>query len=197
MVGRLNHRQAWLVALALVSVWSIPLSLLAQGSSGMASGVVKDAKGTPVDGATVVLQSADSNRKIEVKTNKKGEHFQLGLPPGNYTPHCNQRRPRFGLTPSRIQADQTLKSELVILDKKAAAAASAVGREARPRPPKSRPSRPFSTRASPQGAGRHDEAIAKFTEAAGLSATCYDCFNNIGFMHVQKKEYDKAEAAQL
>ena len=44
-------------------------------------------------------------------------------------------------------------------------------------------------------ANNHDEAITKFTAAAGLNATCYDCYYNIAFSEMQKKEYDKAEAA--
>jgi hypothetical protein len=40
----------------------------------------------------------------------------------------------------------------------------------------------------------NDEAIAKFTEAAGM-VPGYDCLANVGFNHAQKKEYDQAEAA--
>jgi|SoiMethySBSTD1v2_1073268.scaffolds.fasta_scaffold00057_59 tetratricopeptide (TPR) repeat protein len=199
MVGRLNRRQTWLVALALVAVWSAPLSLLAQGSSGMASGVVKDAKGNPVDGATVVFASAESNRKIETKTNKKGEYFQLGLAPGNYSLSASKGDLASVPTPTRILSDQTLKSELVIVDKKAAASAAAAASDAG----KAEAAKvaaftaAFEAGVAASSAGKHDDAIAKFTEAFGMSATCYDCYNNIGYAYVQKKEYDKAEAAYM
>ncbi len=199
MVRRLNHRQTWLVALALVAVWSVPLSLLAQGSSGMAQGVVKDAKGVPVEGATVVFAAADSNRKIETKTNKKGEYFQLGLAPGSYTVGAVKGDLASVTTPTQIRAGQTFKSDFVMLDKKTAAAASAANTEAG----KAEAAKvaaftaAFEAGVTASGANRHDEAIAKFTEAAGLSTTCYDCFNNIGYAYTQTKDYEKAEAAYL
>jgi len=61
MVGRMNRRQIWFAVLALVAVWSMPLSVAAQGSSGMASGVVKDAKGTPIDGAELAETPCESD----------------------------------------------------------------------------------------------------------------------------------------
>ena len=36
-------------------------------------------------------------------------------------------------------------------------------------------------------AGNHDEAIAKFTAAAALSPTCFDCYNNIGFSYTPEE----------
>ncbi len=44
-------------------------------------------------------------------------------------------------------------------------------------------------------AGRHDEAIEKFNAGVAINPKCYDCYDNIGFAHMQKKEYDKAEEA--
>ena len=44
-------------------------------------------------------------------------------------------------------------------------------------------------------AGNLDEAIAKFTHGTELSATCADCYYNIGYAYSQKKDYEKAEAA--
>jgi tetratricopeptide (TPR) repeat protein len=44
-------------------------------------------------------------------------------------------------------------------------------------------------------AGRHDEAIEKFNGGIAINPKCYDCYDNIGFAHMQKKEYDKAEEA--
>ena len=44
-------------------------------------------------------------------------------------------------------------------------------------------------------AGKHDEAIEKFNQAAETLPNCNDCYNNVGFSYTQKKEWDKAEAA--
>ena len=200
MVGRLNRRRTWLVAFALLAAWSVPQPAAAQGSSGMASGVVKDAKGQPVEGATVTFQSTESTRKIETKTNRRGEYFQLGLAPGNYTLSAVKGELLSPPMPARILSDQTLKSELVILDKKMAAAAGAAGGDAAAKEAAAKVAAfttTFEAGVAASGAGRQDEAIQKFTEALALSASCYDCHNNIGYAYLQKKEYDKAEAAYL
>src|SRR5690349_20703436 len=56
----------------------------AQGS-GTARGKVMDDKGQAVEGATVVLDyQGGVTRKFTVKSNKKGEFTQVGLPPGPY-----------------------------------------------------------------------------------------------------------------
>ena len=57
---------------------------LAQGS-GTARGKVVDDKGQAIEGAAVVLDfQGGVTRKFTVKTNKKGEYTQVGLPPGPY-----------------------------------------------------------------------------------------------------------------
>ena len=44
-------------------------------------------------------------------------------------------------------------------------------------------------------AGRHDEAIAKFTEVVGKIPNCVDCYYNIGVAHAAKQQYTEAEVA--
>jgi hypothetical protein len=36
-------------------------------------------------------------------------------------------------------------------------------------------------------AGCHDEAIEKFNAGVAINPKCYDCYDNIGFAHMQKK----------
>jgi tetratricopeptide (TPR) repeat protein len=69
---------AVMVALAYMPV------ALAQ-ATGTVKGVVKDEKGVPIPNAVVQYQSAETGRKYELKTNKKGEFFSLGVAPGKYT----------------------------------------------------------------------------------------------------------------
>ena len=201
MVGRLNRRRAWVVALALLLSWSVSRPAAAQGSSGMAAGTVKDAKGTPVEGAIVVFQSTESTRKIETKTDKKGEFFQLGLAPGNYTISASKGDLASVPSPTRILSDQTLKTEMVLVDKKAAASAAAAGGgDAAAKAAAAKVAEfttTFEAGVAASSAGRQDEAIEKFTAALTLSPGCYDCHNNIGYAYLQKKEYDKAEASYL
>jgi tetratricopeptide (TPR) repeat protein len=46
-------------------------------------------------------------------------------------------------------------------------------------------------------ASNHDVAIEKFTAAADLLPNCYDCYYNIGYAQLQKKDEKQAEAAWL
>src|SRR3954471_1662718 len=58
----------------------------ASAQSGQVKGKVVDAKGQPVEGATITITNVEtSGRKLTTKTNKKGEYIQIGLQPGNYT----------------------------------------------------------------------------------------------------------------
>ena len=58
-------------------------SALAQ-ASGTVKGVAKDAQGNPLADAVVVYANQDNGQKYNLKTNKKGEYFSLGLTPGQY-----------------------------------------------------------------------------------------------------------------
>jgi tetratricopeptide (TPR) repeat protein len=58
-------------------------SLLAQ-ASGTVKGVCKDTTGAPIVDGVVVYANLDNGQKYNLKTNKKGEYFSLGLSPGSY-----------------------------------------------------------------------------------------------------------------
>ncbi len=47
-------------------------------------GTLKDAQGKPVEGANVQLYDKETGRKINIKSNKKGELLNIGVPPGSY-----------------------------------------------------------------------------------------------------------------
>jgi len=53
-------------------------------ASGTVKGVCKDPQGTPIPDAVVVWANMDNGQKYNLKTNKKGEYFSLGLTPGKY-----------------------------------------------------------------------------------------------------------------
>jgi tetratricopeptide (TPR) repeat protein len=46
-------------------------------------------------------------------------------------------------------------------------------------------------------ANQHDVAIEKFNAAAAIVPNCHDCYYNIGFAYLQKKDDKQAEAAWL
>jgi tetratricopeptide (TPR) repeat protein len=53
-------------------------------SSGTVQGTCKDAQGNPIADAIVVYNNQDNGQKYQLKTNKKGQYFSLGLSPGKY-----------------------------------------------------------------------------------------------------------------
>jgi tetratricopeptide (TPR) repeat protein len=53
-------------------------------ATGTVKGVCKDAQGNPIAGANLEWNNTDNGRKYNLKTNKKGEYFSLGIEPGKY-----------------------------------------------------------------------------------------------------------------
>ena len=69
MVRRNRGRQ--LVADCLVALVALALALPAAAQDGIGQGKVTDAKGQPVEGATVTIELAGSGRKFETKTEQE------------------------------------------------------------------------------------------------------------------------------
>src|SRR5271170_7600030 len=53
-------------------------------TTGSVKGICKDVDGNPIVGAEVEWTSTDTGHKYDLKTNKKGEYFSLGISPGKY-----------------------------------------------------------------------------------------------------------------
>jgi tetratricopeptide (TPR) repeat protein len=74
------------VAILFLAILALGLSVppaFAQ-ASGTVKGVCRDAQGNPVVDGVVVWTNMDNGQKYNIKTNKKGEYFSLGLSPGKY-----------------------------------------------------------------------------------------------------------------
>jgi tetratricopeptide (TPR) repeat protein len=74
------------LSMALVVVIAMGLaapSAVAQ-TTGSVKGVCKDVDGNPLVQADVEWTSTDTGHKYDLKTNKKGEYFSLGITPGKY-----------------------------------------------------------------------------------------------------------------
>jgi tetratricopeptide (TPR) repeat protein len=188
MVRRLNGRLPWLVACAAVVSLVLVSPALAQ-STGMVRGVVKDASGKPVEGATVSMTADANNRRFDTKSDKKGEFIQIGLPPGAYKVTAEKDKVASAVTPVTVRIAPGSPITLVLgagggpgLSPEAAAKAAAMKKS-------------FEEGVTASRAGNHDAAIASFQAAAELNPNCFDCYYNIAFSHLQKKEYDKAEAS--
>ena len=70
------------VAAAIVIAGMLATPLMAEVVTVL--GTCRDANGQPIVGATVELLNTETGQKIDLKTNKKGEYFSLGVPIGNY-----------------------------------------------------------------------------------------------------------------
>jgi tetratricopeptide (TPR) repeat protein len=149
-------------------------------------GTVVDAQNKPVDGATVAIESVDTGRTVQTKTDKKGEFMQIGLQTGNYKVTVTKDKVGTDSKPARIS--QGTPAELAFrlapagaatADNKEAAAIQAAAQAG----------------AAALGAGNYDEAIAKFNEVVAKVPTCSDCYTRIGSAYLAKKQYDDAETA--
>lgn len=65
----------------LLGVCAVPLA----AQLGTVKGYAKDENGKPIADAVVEYTNLDNGRKIEIKTNNKGEYFSVGVPPGTYS----------------------------------------------------------------------------------------------------------------
>ncbi|MBV8052832.1 MAG: tetratricopeptide repeat protein [Acidobacteriaceae bacterium] len=72
------------ILLSLISVLCVVPTVVAQ-NTGTVKGVCKDIEGKPIADAQVEWTNQDNGRKYDLKTNKKGEYFSLGITPGKYT----------------------------------------------------------------------------------------------------------------
>lgn len=148
-------------------------------------GKVVDAQNKPVDGATVAIESVDTNRKVTTKTDKKGEFTQIGLQTGDYKVTVSKDKVGTDTKPAHISQGRPLELSFTLAaggpapDDKAAA----------------------ELRATAQGAidalhaGNNDEAIAKFNDVIAKVPTCGDCYYNLGVAYTNKKQYDDAVTA--
>src|SRR5262245_16704789 len=84
--GTMVRRHAWPLWV-LMGVLGVALAIApsaAAQTSGTVRGIVTDAKGEPVEGATVTITGEATGRKYQSRTNRRGEFIQIGLTVGPY-----------------------------------------------------------------------------------------------------------------
>jgi tetratricopeptide (TPR) repeat protein len=190
MVGtRLVNRILTLCALVLaVAIVAAP----AFAQTGQVKGRVVDAENKPVDGAKVTVQQTDTNSKFDLKTNKKGEYMQIGVPPGTYKIVVEKdgltstKTQRIGLDMAEVNFTLKKGGDMSEMSKedRAKAEAKVAGIKAA-----------YAEAAALANAGKYDEAIAKFNEVIGQVPKCTECYIGIGAANREKKDYAASEAA--
>ena len=76
-------RSLIVLLLTMVSAGVVAIPVFAQDFAQV-KGVCKGRDGKPLTGAVVEWLNLDNGRKYDLKTNKDGKYFSLGLDPGNY-----------------------------------------------------------------------------------------------------------------
>ncbi len=188
MLPVLTGRRALLVTLAVLLAVAIATPGFAQ-STGMVKGKVFDAQDKPVDGAKVTIAFKDGiSRTYEVKTNKKGEFIQIGLPPGNYTVTAEKEKLGSQAFDARVRLGEAAEVNFKLVPGAGGPTKEDVAKAASVK-------KLFDEGVAASRSNDHDGALAKFNEAAVLLPTCFDCYYNIGFAYAQKKDYVQSEAA--
>jgi tetratricopeptide (TPR) repeat protein len=150
-------------------------------------GKVTDAQGKPVPDATILFEATDANRKTNTKTDKNGDFLQVGLASGAYK--VTASKDKVGAQTLNLTVRQGPNQPLTFSLSTASGAGAADKEEAAAIQANA------GAAIEAMKAGRHDEAIAKFTEVIAKIPTCQDCYYNIGVSQMAKQQYGEAEAA--
>jgi tetratricopeptide (TPR) repeat protein len=185
---RRTGRPSWQLIVAVLAVVLVAVPALAQ-PGGIIRGIVRDDKGQPIDGASVIIEMTSTGRRYEIKTNRKGEYLQIGLASGEHK--VSARKDKLASAPTDVTVRIGQPTELNFT----LGAGGAGGGNAELSKKAAELKKLFDEGVAASSAGRHGEAIERFNQAVLVSPDCSDCYNNIGFSHMQQKEYDQAEAA--
>jgi len=77
-------KQRLLMLMLVVAVAAMCVPPVFAQATGTVKGVCKDMEGKPIAGANLEWVNTDNGRKYNLKTNKKGEYFSLGIEIGKY-----------------------------------------------------------------------------------------------------------------
>jgi len=170
-------------ALAVAVILAVAVPALAQ--TGLVKGKVVDAAGKPVADAVIAIEFMEGvSRKLTTKSDKRGEFVQLGLQSGAYRITATTDQRGSGVADTRIRIGNTSEVTITL---------STV-------PPGTDPKMAELKKAFDEGvaasqANEFDTAIARFQAAIAVQPTCHECYFNIGYAYLQKKDEKQAEAS--
>lgn len=164
----------------------------AQAQTGAARGRVVDEKGQPVAEAKVEIDfQGGVTRKLETKTNKKGEFTQVGLTPGQYKITATKEGFQGGYVEYRIGLGDPTQVPEIKLASRGAGGAAAGGAAADTAVLQAM----FQKGYDLTQAGKLDEAEAAYKEVLAKDATLPAVYYNLGIVYTQKKDWTNAEAS--
>ncbi len=167
--------------LAIPMVLALAAPALAQ--TGLVKGKVVDGEGKPVPDAVVTVEFMGGvSRKLSTKSDRRGEFVQLGLMSGGYRVSAAVDKLGTGYVDINVRVGQTAEVTIRLsavpagTDPKVAALKTA-----------------FDEGVAASRANDHDGAIAKFQGALAVQPNCFECYFNIGYAYLQKKDEKQAE----
>lgn len=163
----------------------VVLAVPAEAQTGIVRGRVVGPDGKPMPGVQVTIEALEGSRRHQVKTDRRGEFVQIGIPPGAY--RVTATAEKLGAVAYDVEVRSAQTAEVNFALEPDTGAADSEATEAL--------KKAFQEGVDLSQAGDHDAAIARFEEAAGLLPDCFDCYYNIGFAYLQKKDEPKAEEA--
>lgn len=158
----------------------------AMAQSTMIKGKVLDADGKPMPNVSITIEFMGGvTRKLQTKTDKRGEFIQLLTESGPYKVTASADKVGSQSAEVRVRLGQAAETTITLAP---GASAGDAGKGAELR-------KLFDEGVTASKAGDHDTAIARFQAAAGVSPTCFDCYYNIGVAYMAKKDEKQTEAA--
>lgn len=180
-MNRLSRLVLGVLVLLFVAAFAAP----AQAQTGGLRGKVVDDKNQPVEGAIVRIESKSVARKLEVKTNRRGEYIQIGIFPGEYTVTAEKGNLK-DVAEIRVGLGDPTPLDFQLREAPADVAQQQAKIQAI-----------FEEGVSLNQAGNFDAAIEKFVEAAGMVPNCHVCHYNIGASYARKASATPAESEKL
>ena len=162
------------------------LAPAALAQSTMIKGKVIGASKEPLVGVVITIEALGGvNRKLQTKTDKRGEFIQLLTESGAYRVTATDPAIGSATANTKVSLGRVAEMTIVLVPNTAAndAAKAAELKKA------------FDEGVAASRGGRHDEAIEKFNAALAMAPSCFDCHFNIGVAHMAKKDEKAAEEA--
>jgi Flp pilus assembly protein TadD len=171
------------------ALFAVLFASAASAQTGMIKGKVVDGEGKPVVAARITIEfTGGINRKMDTKTDKKGEFIQIGLQSGSYRVTATDDKLGSQSFPAQVRVGQTAEINFVLVPG---------GGEPGENPKAVELKKLFEEGVQASRVNDFDGAIEKFNAAAEVVPNCHDCYYNIGYAYLQKKDEKEAEQAWL
>lgn len=157
----------------------------AHAQMGGVRGKVVDQDGLPLADVTITIESTRISRKVEVKTNDNGEYLRLGLHHGQYRVVASKEGYQARFVPVEVPLGDAVEAPQLQLVKLQTGPDEAELRAM------------FAEAVELAGAGQLDEAEARFQELIGIQSNIPVLHVNLGYVYVQKEDWERAEASYL